>query len=50
MADKPKRSFFERLTGAVNMDNEEDVEHLSDNDAYAPSGPSVITTILGPSL
>lgn len=36
MADKPKRSFFERLTGAVNMDNEEDVEHLSDNEAIHP--------------
>lgn len=36
MADKPKRSFFERLTGAVNMDHEEELEHHEDGEAIHP--------------
>ena len=28
MADKPKRSFFDRLTGAVNMDHEDEVAEV----------------------
>lgn len=31
MVDKPKRSFFERLTGAVNMEHDDEEEVLEDS-------------------
>ena len=44
MAEKPKRSFFERLTGAVNM------EHLDEEEKLLPSGKDALELSLGSAM